>query len=192
MKKIAFIISTLLLTGCAKDPQPSSQYNILDPFQVATDYLLNSRHYRSEQGTLEFNFRKYLLLQKTNTASVFRTDDWEQIFIKLNNTPDEDEITRRFKLDDNLNQTCWGNQSDAQISVQSNGLRSTVKANYLNACVSSNLGHNYPLFVYTWTEDPVIGQYLTIIKPAKHYNNSNYLCKLKREGYSFDMHLYCK
>lgn len=193
MKKLLTITSVaILLSGCVTKPQPTSEYNILDPFQVASDYLLNSRHYTTKNGNVDFNYREYLIFQKTNSASLFRTEDWEQLIIKMENTVDESEITRRYKLDDTISRTCWAQRNDAQVSVQSNGMRATVKPNYINACVSEELGPNYPLFTYSWTDDPVLGQYLTITKPADHYNDRDYLCKLKREGYHFDMHLYCK
>lgn len=193
MNKLVLAVSTVvILSGCTvKNEQPNHKYNVLDPFQTASDYLLDTRHFEVQDGKTKFNYREFLLFQKTNTATIFRTGNWEQLFIKMENTPDEAEVTRRYKLDDTLNRTCWAQRNDAQVSVQSNGMRASVKPNYLNACTSEQLGPNYPLFVYSWTDDPVLGQYLTIIKPSKHYNDRQYLCKLKREGYTFDMHLYC-
>ena len=193
MKKFGILTALVLVNGCTNVPEePSIAYNILDPFQVSTDYLLNTRHYKVEQGRAKFNYRENLLFQKSNTASVYRNSDWEQLFIKLENTPNEAEIARRFSLDDSLARTCWANRDDAKVEVQSNGMRAAVKPNYINACVSSDLGSNYPLFAYSWLDDPVLGQYLMVIKPAKHYNDTDYLRKLKAEGYHFDMHLYCR
>ncbi|BCL74097.1 hypothetical protein TUMSATVNIG1_60810 (plasmid) [Vibrio nigripulchritudo] len=187
MKKVLLLTLSTVIYGCANTPNlPSENYSLVTPTQVAFDSLSGSRHFDPEKH-LTTPKRKETLLSESETTAVFISKDWQQIILRTQGI----DIERTYLTEENLARTCWALKPDATLKTVGTSLRGVGRPSNINACLSDRLGREFPLFVYSWVVDPILGDYFTLIAPENSYTEHGYLCKLRREGYPFDSFLLC-
>lgn len=188
--RLALVVGSSLLATYGCVTPPNHNYNILSPIQAVLDYTDNTRHFDVVKGDIKTNWESEILTFK-KPAKLYKTREWDQVIVKTDYSDSVDMVEYRYKLEDNLMRVCSAIRPDATLQMEDEALRGVAHNNSLNACISEELGSEYPLFVFSWVHDLVVGDYITLIAPTSHYSDNDYACKLKREGYTFMNTLYC-
>ncbi|MBF4249422.1 hypothetical protein EA007_00050 [Vibrio anguillarum] len=183
---IKLTLSTMILisalSGCSTAPSP--EYDIQMPIQTSMDSIKSTRHFNSVNdytpSLTEEWFKKY-------PVTVVNNKDWQQLLIKANLNADS-----KYQLERNLSRTCWAIKSDAEIRMMSSAYRGIKDENVISACISKRLGSEYPLFIFSHINDPIIGEYFMLLTPRSIYSDRLFACKAKQEGYNFKSQMYCQ